>query len=137
MGGELGSEEYNSFVHMSSLAISTVAGLINFGLIYSMMLFLYQVGLYSCDGHVINPYQALILYTALSSYFYVQQYQRLKRRDNLMKRLGFSLLDSSTWKDMTIEEAQAIYRNLAQYEFPFMFEFGWIIEFFKVSSKAL
>lgn len=42
-----------------------------------------------------------------------------------------------SYKDMSVREAQAIYRNLAEVDFPFLFEFGWIVEFFKVCSTII
>ena len=42
--------------------------------------------------------------------------------------------DKSTFQHMTVQQAQDIQRNLAEHDFPFLFEFGWIVEFFKVGN---
>jgi len=34
---------------------------------------------------------------------------------------------------MTVEQAQEIERNIAEFEFPRLFQFAWISEFFRVS----
>lgn len=40
--------------------------------------------------------------------------------------------DGYNYKDMSVETAQEIYRNIAAWDMPFAFEFGWIINFLKV-----
>ncbi|KAL2055695.1 hypothetical protein ABVK25_003939 [Lepraria finkii] len=39
--------------------------------------------------------------------------------------------DGYNYKDMSVETAQEIYRNIAAWDIPFAFEFGWIINFLK------
>ena len=59
----------------------------------------------------------------------VRRYRNLK---NLKAKYGFTD-DVKTYQNMSVEIAREIYYNLATRDMPFLFEFGWIINFLKVS----
>lgn len=47
----------------------------------------------------------------------------------------------ASWKDMTVEQAQEVESNMAEWEFPRLFQFAWISDFLRVctalSSNAI
>lgn len=61
---------------------------------------------------------------------------RFKNVNDLKKRHGFTN-DPRTYMNMTVEQAQEVERNMAEHDFPFLFEFGWIFNFFKVGDAPL
>ena len=69
----------------------------------------------------------------LPSYMLIVRHFRYQRVNMIKKRYGF-MDGSESYKDMTPEEAQAVLKNLAEWDSPFVFEFGWISEFFKVRA---
>lgn len=69
----------------------------------------------------------------LPSYMLIVRHFRYQRVNMLKKRYGFTdALES--YKDMTPDQSQAVLKNLAEWDHPFVFEFGWISEFFKVRA---
>ena len=60
---------------------------------------------------------------------------RYQRVNKIKKGYGFTN-NPNSYNNMTPDEAQAILKNLAEWDFPFVFEFGWISEFFKVSADC-
>ena len=56
---------------------------------------------------------------------------RYRRVNTIKKRYGFTD-ELKSYKYMTPDEAQAVLKNIAEWDSPFVFEFGWISEFFKV-----
>ena len=80
------------------------------------------------------PYLALSL-LLLSLYMSTVRYLRFNNVSRLKKYYGYTS-EKHTFKDMTIEQAQEIERNLAEWDFPLVFEFGWIVEFLKVGSTT-
>ena len=88
----------------------------------------------------VSPYKMSITSGVVSiilgilAYHVIQVHRyRFKNLHDLKKRHGFTS-DPSTYLNMTVEQAQEVYKNLAMNEFPFLFEFGWLINFFKVSG---
>ena len=67
------------------------------------------------------------------SYLLIVHHFRFQRVNMIKKRFGFTN-DHNSYKDMTPDEAQAVLKNLAEWDSPFVFEFGWISEFFKVRA---
>ena len=69
----------------------------------------------------------------LPSYLLIVHQFRYQRVNMIKKRYGFTD-DPKSYKDMTPDEAQATLKNIAEWDCPFVFEFGWISEFFKVRA---
>ena len=78
-------------------------------------------------GVILSLLGALVAYAHLVK---VYRYRNVKR---LMTKYGYND-DFKSYEHMTVEIAQEIYFNLARYDMPFLFEFGWIINFLKVSD---
>lgn len=72
----------------------------------------------------------LLLYVALVRYL------RFGNVNSLKAKYGFSD-DPRSYEHMTVEQAQEVERNLAEWDFPFLFEFGWIIEFLRVCGQSI
>jgi hypothetical protein len=64
---------------------------------------------------------------------YIQQKLRFARLNTLRWKYGFTD-DPATYEDMTVEQAQEIEWNLAEWEFPRLWQFGWISDFFRTST---
>lgn len=79
------------------------------------------------NGIVLSLFWALLAYVNLVK---VYRYRNVKR---LMTKYGYNE-DFQSYKHMTVETAQEIYYNLATNDMPFLFEFGWILNFLKVSD---
>ncbi|KAI9806655.1 MAG: hypothetical protein M1825_006112 [Sarcosagium campestre] len=73
----------------------------------------------------------LIVVTLLGAYITIVNQKRFKRVKQLRESLGFSN-DPLSYQDMTVEQAQLIEGHLAEWEFPWLFEFGWLFSFFRV-----
>lgn len=43
----------------------------------------------------------------------------------------------ASWKDMTVEQAQEVESNMAEWEFPRLFQFAWIRVCTALSSNAI
>lgn len=71
----------------------------------------------------------------LPSYMLIVRHFRYQRVNLIKKTYGFTC-DPKSYKDMTPDEAQAVLKNLAEWDCPFVFEFGWISEFFKVRANC-
>jgi hypothetical protein len=74
---------------------------------------------------------AVAIGTALK---YLQQKFRYARINAIKKKYGFTD-DPSTWEDMTVEQAQEIECNMAEWESPRLFQFGWVSDFLRVSNS--
>ena len=70
---------------------------------------------------------------ALPAYMFIVRHFRYRRVDKIKKIYGFSD-DFESYRNMTPDVAQVVLKNLAEFDFPFTFEFGWISEFFKVRA---
>ena len=64
---------------------------------------------------------------------FFQQRDRYKRINKLKEKFGFTD-DPASWKDMTVEQAQEIEGNMAEWEFPRLFQFAWISDFLRVCT---
>lgn len=71
----------------------------------------------------------------LPSYMLIVRHFRYQRVNLIKKIYGFTD-DPKSYKDMAPDEAQAVLKNLAEWDCPFVFEFGWISEFFKVRTDC-
>lgn len=65
---------------------------------------------------------------------YLQRKLRYARLNAITMKYGFTH-DPATWEDMTVEQAQEIENNLGEWEFPRLWEFAWISDFVRVSSR--
>lgn len=77
----------------------------------------------------------LSLFSALDAYVNLVKVYRYRNVKRLMTKYGYNN-DFKSYEHMTVETAQQIYFNLARYEMPFLFEFGWILNFLKVSDTS-
>lgn len=81
-----------------------------------------------------NPIGTTILVIILGKSFkYIQQRLRFNRLNAIKLKYGYTR-DPDTWADMTIEQAQEIERNMAEWEFPCLWQFAWISDFLRVSN---
>ena len=71
----------------------------------------------------------------LLCYLGLARYLRYRNVNRLKQKYGFTA-NKESYKDMTVEQAQEIERNMAEWDFPAIFEFGWIVEFLKVGGTA-
>lgn len=78
-----------------------------------------------------SQFWATFLCFLLPSHLLIVRHFRYQRVNMIKKHYGFTD-DLESYKDMTPDESQAVLKNLAEWDFPFVFEFGWISEFFKV-----
>ena len=69
----------------------------------------------------------------LPPYLLIVGYFRHRRVNKIKEIYGFSD-NFESYRDMTPDVAQVVLKNLAEFDFPFTFEFGWISEFFKVRT---
>ena len=72
----------------------------------------------------------------LPSYMLIVRHFRYQRVNMIKKQYGFTD-DLKSYKAMTPDQSQAVLKNIAEWEFPFVFEFGWISQFFKVRAYYL
>ncbi|KUJ12235.1 uncharacterized protein LY89DRAFT_785633 [Mollisia scopiformis] len=63
----------------------------------------------------------------------VQQKLRYVRVYALMEKHGFTA-NASTFNNMSIEVAQEVEANMAEYEFPRLYQFAWISDFLRTST---
>ena len=71
----------------------------------------------------------------LPSYMLIVRHFRYQRVNLIKERYGFTD-DLESYKDMTPDESQAVLKNLAEWDHPFVFEFGWISKFFTVRADC-
>ncbi|KAH9214158.1 hypothetical protein DL95DRAFT_524084 [Leptodontidium sp. 2 PMI_412] len=76
---------------------------------------------------------AALLAVAVIFLYTQQQRRRYRRINKLKKKFGFNN-DPVSWKDMTVEQAQEIECNMAEWEFPRLFQFAWISDFLRTST---
>src|SRR5437773_5328986 len=53
----------------------------------------------------------------------------------IKKKYGFTK-DPKTYQDMTVDVAQEVEKNLAEWEMPWLFELGWLFNFLAVSRSS-
>ncbi|KAI9828118.1 MAG: hypothetical protein M1832_003645 [Thelocarpon impressellum] len=75
-------------------------------------------------------------FLSLLGFLYLNEVHRLrfKRVDALKTKYGFTE-DPKSYGNMTIEQAQEIERSLAEWDMPFVYEFGWLFDFFRPSTS--
>jgi hypothetical protein len=64
---------------------------------------------------------------------YVQRKLRFRRLKEIKMKYRFSK-DPASYTNMTMEQAQEVERNMAEYEFPHLWQFGWISDFLRTST---
>ncbi|KAJ5051705.1 uncharacterized protein L3040_001478 [Drepanopeziza brunnea f. sp. 'multigermtubi'] len=72
-----------------------------------------------------SPASAAFLVMAVIQFKLFQRVLRFERIKAIKSKYGYTE-DSATWKDMTIDQAQEIERNIAEWEFPRLFQFAWV-----------
>lgn len=68
-------------------------------------------------------------------YISTVRHVRFRRINNIKKKYGFTS-DLQSYKNMTMEQAQEIEQNLAEWDFPFLYEFGWLFDFMRVKASS-
>jgi hypothetical protein len=63
---------------------------------------------------------------------YIQRKLRFARLNALKWKHGFTD-DPASYENMTVQQAQEVERNMAEWEFPRLWQFGWISDFFRVN----
>ena len=100
------------------------------------MLFIWQFLLPTALACVTTPHFWIVfLVIMLPPYMLVVRTFRYKRINMIKTLYGFTD-DPKSYKNMTPDESQAVLKNLAEWDSPFVFEFGWISEFFKVRADC-
>ena len=82
-----------------------------------------------------SSFWVTLLCLMLPFYMLIVRYFRYQRVNMIKKCYGFTD-DLKSYEDMTPDQAQAVLKNLAEWDFSFVFEFGWISEFFKVRAHC-
>lgn len=67
---------------------------------------------------------------------YAQRKLRFRRLKEIKMKYRFSK-NPASYADMTMEQAQEVERNMAEYEFPHLWQFGWIFDFLRVSTSSI
>lgn len=87
-------------------------------------------GLRTCVSFLSDKW-ALIVITQLYLVWAVgSRYNRLKA---IKAKYGFTE-NPKTYQDMTVDVAQEVEKNLAEWEMPWLFELGWLLNFLAVSK---
>ena len=76
---------------------------------------------------------SVVVFAALA--YTPHQHSRYARINDLKQKFGFTD-DPETWKDMTVEQAQEVESNMAEWEFPRLFQFAWISDFLRVRDNT-
>jgi hypothetical protein len=85
------------------------------------------------DFVVEHPIETAVLSVAVGSPLkYLQHKLRFARINAIKMKYGFTE-DPETWENMTVEQAQEIESNMAEWEFPRLWQFAWISDFLRVS----
>ena len=60
-------------------------------------------------------------------------HQKVRYKRLHFKKLKYGYTDKpESWENMTVEEAQEVERNMAEWEFPRLWQFGWIPDTLRV-----
>ena len=87
----------------------------------------------TCTSFLFGNWGLLILVIHLYLVWAVcSRYNRVKA---IKAKYGFSK-DPRTYQDMTVDVAQEVEKNLAEWEMPWLFELGWLINFLAVSKPS-
>ena len=98
------------------------------------LLFIWQTVIPTLLACMTNSrFLATFICSMVPSYLLIVRHFRYQRVNMIKKHYGFTDKPES-YKDMKPDEAQAVLKNLAEWDSPFVFEFGWISEFFKVCA---
>jgi hypothetical protein len=81
---------------------------------------------------MVKPWSLLVLLANL--YLYWVHSTRYSRVNAIKKKYGYTN-DPNSFKDMTIEIAQEVEKNLAEWDMPWLFELGWLFNFLAVSGS--
>lgn len=76
-----------------------------------------------------------VILSLLPLYMFLVAYFRFNNVNSLKRKHGFTS-DPRSFDKMTVEQAQEVQRNIAEWDFPALYEFGWIIEFLKVGRTV-
>ena len=88
------------------------------------------------DFAMAQPLRAAIVFLAITAPLkYLQQKLRYNRLNAIKMKYGYTD-NPESWENMTIEEAQEVERNMAEWEFPRLWQFGWISDFLRVSKPS-
>jgi len=83
-----------------------------------------------------HPFTTIILIIAIATPLkYLQRKLRFLRLNTIKMKYGYTN-NPESWENMTIEEAQEIERNMAEWEFPHLWQFGWISDFLRASKPS-
>lgn len=86
------------------------------------------------DFATAHPFMTTIIVLAIAVPLkYLQQKLRYNRLNAIKMKYGYTD-NPQSWENMTIEEAQEIERNMAEWEFPRLWQFGWISDFLRVNK---
>ena len=81
---------------------------------------------------VSHPLKTIVCVVILGSCFkYLQQKLRFARLNAIKMKYGFTD-NPKTFENMTVDQAQEVERNMAEWEFPRLWQFGWISDFLRV-----
>ncbi|KAI9774330.1 MAG: hypothetical protein M1840_004224 [Geoglossum simile] len=79
----------------------------------------------------VKPWGLLILLANL--YIFWVYFTRYSRVNTIKKKYGYTN-DPASYRNMTIETAQEIEKNLAEWDMPWLFELGWLFNFLATAS---
>ncbi|KAH9823627.1 Glutathione S-transferase [Teratosphaeria destructans] len=81
-----------------------------------------------------NPLVTVLTLASIAAPLKYLQYKLRYSRLNALKwKYGFTD-DPKTYENMTLEQAQEVEKNIAEWEFPRLFQFGWLSDFFRTST---
>lgn len=84
------------------------------------------------DQPIRSAFEAVVILNILK---YLQRKLRFHRVNAIKWKYGYTD-DPDTWKHMTVEQAQEIENNMAEWEFPRLWQFAWISDFLRVSTAV-
>lgn len=74
---------------------------------------------------------AIMVIIIAAEFKHVQHKLRFARINAIKQKFGYTE-DPQSWKDMTVEQAQEVEANMAEWEFPRLYMFAWISDFLRV-----
>lgn len=82
-----------------------------------------------------NPLEATLIALSIAAPLkYIQRKLRFARINAIKWKCGYDSSNPKTWENMTVEQAKEIEQNIAEWEFPRLFQFGWLSDFFRTST---
>jgi len=83
-----------------------------------------------------QPFKSAVIVIIISGIAkYLQRKLRFARINAIKMKYGYTDAPD-TWENMTVEQAQKIERNMAEWEFPRLWQFAWISGFLRVSTAG-